>query len=315
MRGWTVDGLPDLSGRTWVVTGANSGLGLHTAEGLARRGAKVILACRDPERGCGAAERIEHSVPGAAVQALRLDLADLSSIAEFAERVGAEHDRLHGLVNNAGVMAIPRAETRDGFELQLGTNHLGHFALTGRLLPRLLASPGARVVTVTSLMHRIGRIRFDDLMGVRRYDKWLAYGQSKLANLLFSYELDRRTQRAGLDLHSVAAHPGYASTNLQSTSAKGSGSRLAAASYRLFYRLGDLTAAQSAQAGAWPSLFAAADPSVARGDLIGPGGPLQMRGRPTRVRPDKNALDAGVAAELWRVSEQLTGVRWPELHG
>lgn len=309
MRGWTVDGLPDLSGRTWVVTGANSGLGLHTAEGLARRGAKVILACRDPERGCGAVERIERAVAGAQVEAHRLDLADLSSVAEFAERVCSAHDRLHGLVNNAGVMAVPRAETRDGFELQLGTNHLGHFALTGRLLSRLIAVPGARVVTVTSLVHRIGKIRFDDLMGQRRYDKWLAYGQSKLANLLFTLELDRRAKRSGLDLVAVAAHPGYASTNLQSTSAKGSGSRLAAA----IYRLGDLTAAQTAEAGAWPSLFAAADASVVPGELIGPAGPFQMRGRPTRVRPHRSALDTGVAAELWRVSEQLTAVRWPEL--
>jgi NAD(P)-dependent dehydrogenase (short-subunit alcohol dehydrogenase family) len=309
MGAWTVDGLPDLAGRTWVVTGANSGLGLHTAEGLARRGAKVILACRDPERGCGAVDRIARTVPRAQIETHRLDLADLSSIAAFAETIAATHDRLHGLVNNAGVMALPRAETRDGFEMQLGTNHLGHFALTGRLLPLLLAAPGARVVTVTSLMHRVGKIRFDDLMGQRRYDKWLAYGQSKLANLLFTLELDRRTQRAGVDLLAVSAHPGYASTNLQSTSAKGSGSRVAAA----IYRLGDLTAAQTAEAGAWPSLFAAADPSVARGDFIGPGGAFQMRGRPTRVRPHKNALDAAVAAELWRVSEQLTSVRWPEL--
>lgn len=309
MSRWRVEDLPDLHGRRYVVTGANSGLGLATVQGLASRGASVVMACRDPERGRAALQRVRSASVRGEITLEPLDLADLSSVASFAERVCTAHDRLHGLVNNAGLMAVPRAETADGFELQLGTNHLGHFALTGRLLRPLLAGGGARVVTVTSLMHKIGRIRFDDLMGRRRYEKWTAYGQSKLANLLFTFELSRRAQLAGLDLMAVAAHPGYAATNLQTISAERSASRLAGA----IFRFGALTVAQDAHGGAQPTLFAAADPSVRAGELYGPRGPLQLRGAPGLVKSHANATDAGVAAELWRVSEQLTGVRWPEL--
>src|SRR3954451_12678805 len=207
MAGWTARDVPDQGGRRVVVTGANSGIGFHAARELAAHGADVTLAVRDVARGEAASARMTGTV---AVE--RLDLADLASVRAFAARFEGPLDLL---VNNAGVMAPPLRRTADGFELQLGTNHLGHFALTGVLLGALRARPGARVVTVSSNAHKAGRIDFDDLQGERRYRRWRAYGQSKLANLLFMFELDRRARDAGLDLVSVAAHPGYAATNLQ----------------------------------------------------------------------------------------------------
>ena len=215
MPPWTTDDIPDLSGRTAVVTGANSGLGFESALALTRAGAEVVLACRDQTKGAEAADRITGLVPSATVSLVPLDLSDLSSVRAFAAVIGERYAGLDILLNNAGVMAIPRRETADGFEMQFGTNHLGHFALTGLLLDSLLARPGARVVTVSSAVAQVGRIRFDDLQGTAKYGKWSAYSQSKLANQLFTLELDRRASRAGLDLVSVAAHPGYAATNLQ----------------------------------------------------------------------------------------------------
>src|SRR5207302_10025694 len=212
---WLPAEMPDQSGRIAVVTGANSGLGRIVARELAARGANLVLACRDEAKGRSTAKEIKAARPAAKIQVAALDLADLSSVRSFSERFRAGHDRLDLLVNNAGIMAAPYARTADGFELQLGTNHLGHFALTGLLLGALGARPGARVVTVSSNKHKAGRIDFDDLQGERRYRRWRAYSQSKLANLLFMFELDRRAREAGLDLVSVAAHPGYAATNLQ----------------------------------------------------------------------------------------------------
>src|SRR5271167_2998976 len=226
MARWTTDDIPPLAGRIAVVTGANSGLGFETALALARAGARVVLACRDEAKGGDALDRIRQAVPAADVRLDRLDLADLASVREFAADFSAGHGGLDLLLNNAGVMAIPRRETADGFEMQFGTNHLGHFALTGLLLDRLLARPGARVVTVSSTAAMIGRIRFDDLQGSRRYGKWTAYGQAKLANQLFALELDRRATDCGVDLVSVAAHPGYAATNLQAVGPRMSGSRI-----------------------------------------------------------------------------------------
>lgn len=310
MSSWTPSDLPDQAGRRFVITGANSGIGLEAARELARRGAHVILACRNPDKAARAEADLARDARDDAVLEVRsLDLADLSSVRAFAEGVAADHDHLDVLVNNAGVMALPYRTTADGFEMQLGTNHLGHFALTGHLLPLLRAAPDtARVVHVSSVAHRVGRMRFDDLMGRRRYQRWLAYGQSKLANLLFHHELQRRLDAAGDDLISVACHPGYASTNLQLVGPRLDGSALA----ERINALGNRLVAQSAAQGAWPTLFAAADPTATRGDYIGPHRFRGMRGHPTRERPAPHARDRDAMARLWDVSVDLTGVD-PEL--
>ena len=309
MAPWTTADIPDLSGRTAVVTGANSGLGFESALALGRAGASVVLACRDQAKGADALERIRRAAPDADVALVRLDLADLTSVGAFADTYRAGHDGLDILLNNAGVMAIPRRETADGFEMQLGTNHLGHFALTGLLFDSLSARPGARVVTVSSQAALMGRLRFDDLQGTRRYGRWTAYGQAKLANQLFTLELDRRSTRHGTDLVSVAAHPGYAATNLQSVGPQMSGSgvmeRLSA--------LGNSVFAQSAADGALPSLFAATAPGVRGGQYFGPDGLFGTRGHPKAVTFVRAARDPDAARRLWTVSEELTGVRFGAL--
>jgi NAD(P)-dependent dehydrogenase (short-subunit alcohol dehydrogenase family) len=297
---WTPARIGDLSGRVAIVTGANSGIGFQTAHELAAHGARVVLAVRDPARGAEAALRI----PGE-TEVLRLDLADLASVQAFAGAFGARHAGLDVLVNNAGIMAVPHARSADGFESQLATNHLGHFALTGLLLERLLARPDSRVVTVTSLMHRRGRIDFDDLQSERSYDKWRAYMQSKLANLLFALELQRRADGGGLSLRSVAAHPGYASTNLQARGPRLSGSRMNA----LVMRLGNVLLAQSDEMGAHPTLFAATE-DVPGGAFVGPSGRRELRGPPAFTTPSSAAADPDTARRLWEVSEELTGVRY-----
>jgi NAD(P)-dependent dehydrogenase (short-subunit alcohol dehydrogenase family) len=303
MPPWTTDDIPDLSGRTAVVTGANSGLGFESALALARSGAEVVLACRDQTKGTGALDRIRASAPDAAVGLAPLDLADLGSVAAFAGAYADRHDGLDILVNNAGVMAIPRRETADGFEMQFGTNHLGHFALTAHLLDSQLARPGARVVTVSSAVAQVGRIRFDDLQGTGKYGKWSAYSQAKLANQLFTLELDRRASRHGVDLVSVAAHPGYAATNLQSVGPQMSGSGL----MERLTDLGNKIFGQSAAGGALPSLYGATAPGVTGGQYFGPDGFMAQRGAPTAVSFVKAAKDPAVARRLWEVSEELTG--------
>ena len=300
---WTAADIPDQSGRTVVVTGANSGLGLATARELARHGAHVVLGCRNEERGLAALATVRDAAPGATAELSALDLGDLASVRAFAGRFAAEHDGLDVLVNNAGIMAVPKARTADGFESQIGTNHLGHFALTGLLLPSLLARPQARVVTVSSSAHRIGRINLDDLNGERHYQRWLAYGQSKLANLVFTFELQRRAAAAGLELRAVAAHPGYAATNLQ-TAGKSS------LFDRVYAPIGNLVLAQSADQGAWPSLYAATMPDVPGGAFIGPDGIGEMRGHPHYVGARSAAHDAETGRRLWELSEQLTDVRY-----
>jgi len=306
MGGWRARDIPDLSGRYAVVTGANSGLGFHTALELARHGAEVVLAARSRGKGERAVLRIQWQVPGARVVLRRLDLADLESVREFAERVDRPLDLL---VNNAGVMAIPPRQTHDHFEMQLGVNHLGHFALTGLLLPRLLERPGARVVTVSSGAHRIGRIDFADLMSERSYQPWAAYGRSKLANLLFMRELDRRARAAGLDLVSVAAHPGFASTNLQYVGPRMARRRLTGAAMHVATH----TLGQSAARGALPQLYAATAPDVVGGEFFGPRGLAEQRGLPTRVSMSALARDDVLAELLWEESERLTRVRFPAL--
>jgi NAD(P)-dependent dehydrogenase (short-subunit alcohol dehydrogenase family) len=289
---WIAADIPDQIGKTSVVTGANSGLGLVIARELARAGATVVLAVRDTEKGARAAAEI-----GARSRVERLDLADLSSVRSFAERF---EEPLDMLVNNAGVMAPPRRLTADGFESQFGTNHLGHFALTGLLIGNLLAASSPRVVTMSSGAHRMGRINFDDLQGERRYNNWLAYGQSKLANLLFAFELERR---ANGKLVSLAAHPGYAATNLQFAGP-------ARWYERLTMALTNRVIAQSAEMGALPALYAAAVPDVPGGSFVGPDGFLEQRGHPHLVTAAGKAYDLEAARRLWEVSEELTGVHY-----
>jgi NAD(P)-dependent dehydrogenase (short-subunit alcohol dehydrogenase family) len=297
MSGFTAADLPDLSGRTAIITGASSGIGLETAKALAAHGARVILAVRDPVKGQRAADVIP--APGTAEVRL-LDLASLESVRAFA--AGWDGSPVDLLINNAGVMIPPRSRTADGFELQFGTNHLGHFALTNLLLPSI----SGRVVTVSSGAHRSGRVDFDDLNWERRrYRAWRAYGQSKLANLLFTAELQRRLTEAGSPVLSMAAHPGYAATNLQSHS----GSRLLRLAME---KLGNRLVAQNAAAGALPTLYAAAA-DLPGNTYAGPSGLAGLRGAPAPCPRSKAASDPEVARRLWDVSEQLTSVHFPQI--
>jgi NAD(P)-dependent dehydrogenase (short-subunit alcohol dehydrogenase family) len=306
---WAHADVPSQRGRTIVVTGANSGIGLEAARTLAGAGAHVVLACRDPRRAETAAAEIRGAHPGAELEILPLDLASLASVRDFASAFSARHPRLDVLVNNAGVMAIPRRTTADGFEMQLGTNHLGHFALTGLLMPRLLAAPAPRVVTLSSTAHRWGWMRFDDLHGERRYQRWLAYGQSKLANLLFSYELDRRARAAGRALVAAACHPGYSATNLQLVGPRMDGSRRMEALMHWANRV----FSQEAKMGALPTLFAATAPAVQGGDYYGPDRMFETWGHPTKVSSTARSHDPASARRLWEVSEELTGGRFEGL--
>ncbi len=302
---WTASDIPDQTGRRAIVTGANSGLGFETALALAGHGAEVTLAVRDMTKGEAAAEQIRARSPQASIEVRRLDLADLASIDEFAWLWRESHpDGLDLLINNAGIMAIPRRDTADGFEMQLGTNHLGHFALTGRLLEAI--RPEGRIVTVSSQAHRMGRIDFEDLMGERKYGAWRAYGQSKLANLLFMRGLAERLERAGSTIASVAAHPGFASTHLQAVAPemKGRGWQV-----KIMDGVNKVMA-QSAAMGALPTLYAATFPAIRSGDYVGPDGFGEQRGHPKLVGMNASARDDAVANRLWTVSEELTGVRY-----
>ena len=288
-----------------VITGANGGIGYETARALAAEGDSVILAVRNTTKGAAAADQIVAEFPAAEVDVMSLDLSDLASVRQFA---GA-HARLHPspdvLVNNAGVMALPRRLSADGYELQFATNHLGHFALAALMVPRMLERPAPRVVTVASLMHRLGRIRFDDLNADRRYSKWLVYSNTKLANLMFMLELQRRADAAGLSLRSLAAHPGYSSTGLQFAGPQLSGSGLKAAGYALLNRL----VGQSPVDGARPTVHAATA-DLPGGSYVGPDGLFEVHGAPKLVQTTRRAHDALAAHRLWAVSEQLTGVRF-----
>jgi NAD(P)-dependent dehydrogenase (short-subunit alcohol dehydrogenase family) len=288
---WTADDLPSLDGRTFVITGANSGLGLITARELGRHGARVVLAVRDTAKG----ERAASGIPGD-TEVRALDLADLSSVRAFAEAWEGDVDVL---INNAGIMAIPLSRTKDGFETQIGTNHLGHFALTNLLLPHVTD----RGVTLSSGAHRIGKMRLDDLNWEQGgYKRWGAYGQSKLANLLFTLELQRRLAEAGSDVLAVAAHPGYASTNLQSHTEN--------AVQNVIMAVGNKVLAQSDEMGALPTLYAATQ-DVPGGSFVGPDGFQEQRGHPTLVGRSGRASNEEDARRLWEVSEELTGVSFP----
>ena len=299
---WSADQIPDQSGRTAIVTGANSGVGLVEARELARAGATVIMACRNAEKAEAALAEIRSAVPDAAVDFEQLDLASLESVRGFAQRIHQRGEPLDLLINNAGVMAPPRGETADGFEMQLGTNHLGHFALTNLLLDLMIAREDARVVTISSNAHKLGRIRFDNLQGTRRYNRWLAYCQSKLANLMFALELDRRLRAVGSPILSLAAQPGYAATNLHNS---------APAFDRAVMAVLESFATHPAEIGALSVLFAAIQPGLVGGTYIEPERLMGFRGHPGIGGPNSAARNETDAAHLWRVSEELTGTAFP----
>ena len=296
---WTAADVPDQAGRTAVITGANSGIGFETARVLAEHGAAVVLACRDAGQAKDAAARIAVTAPQAAVTVVRLDLASLASVREAADEIRASHDTLDLLINNAGLMVPPPGVTADGFELQIGTNHLGHFALTGLLLDRLLPVEGSRVVTVSSNSHRSGRIHVDDLQSAGRV---AGYGQSKLANLLFTYELQRRLAAADARTAALAAHPGTSSTEL---------TRNMPAALQMANRAIGWTFTQSAQMGALPTLRAATDPAARGGEYYGPGGRFELKGYPRRVQSSARSHDESTQRWLWQESERLTSVTYP----
>ena len=306
MPNWSVTDIPDQSGRVALVTGASSGIGAEAAVALAARGAQTILAVRNQARGDAVRDRILRHTPGANVLVSLLDMADLASIRAFAERIAADLPQVDILLNNAGLSQASRGVTADGFERIFGTNHLGHFALTGLLIPALLRAPAPRVVTIASLAHLRGHIDFDDLQSERRYAMGRAYAQSKLANLMFALELAHRARAAGSRLASLAAHPGLSSTGF--LRATGLPTFKAAAAEAAFHLLG-----QNAAAGALPGLFAATMKQALDWPYWGPGGVLEFRGKPASARMAPKAMDEAASRRLWSVSEQLTGVVYPAL--
>lgn len=305
---WTVADMPDLAGKTAIVTGSTAGLGLVAATELAAHGADVTMAVRDVARGEKAARAIIDAYPEASVQVALLDLTSLASIRDFATAFAKGHKRLDILINNAGIMGVPRREvTTDGFEAQFGTNHLGHFALTGLLMPLIRKSKGARIVTVSSNLHKTGRMNFDDLMGEKSYKPWAAYGQSKLANLLFTSELQRRLETAKIDAIAVAAHPGWSNTSLMTSGPmKGRGRFMKWLGQSVNNRM-----AQPVTMGALNELYAATAADVNGNDYIGPDGKNEQSGYPHKADRSQFAKNAADATRLWDVSEKLTGISYP----
>lgn len=293
---WSADRLPDQTGRVAIVTGSNSGIGFETARALAKNGATVVMACRNLDKANPKAEEIRVDNPSGSVEVMELDLSDLESVRRFADAFRAKHSRLDLLINNAGIMVPPYGKTAQGFETQFGVNHLGHFALTGSLLDLIVNTPGSRIVNVSSVAHYFGRIVFSDLNWENGYNAQAAYGQSKLANLLFTYELQRRLAGAGKNALVVAAHPGWTETNLQEH-AKG---------VKFLNRF----FAQEPPMGALPTLYAATESDVNGAEYYGPSGFLEMNGPPKRVKSNRRSHDANVAERLWNVSEDLTGTHF-----
>lgn len=309
MAPWTSANLPDLTGRLAIVTGSNSGLGFETAQQLAQHGANVTLAVRDTAKGSQAAALMQKNFAGIDVNVGQLDVSDLESVREFSQHWSREHPQgLDLLINNAGIMATPQRKSAQGFEMQLATNHLGHFALTGLLFPALVAVPNSRVVTVSSLAHRMAKgFNFDDPMGAKKYRAWGAYGQSKLANLLFTTEFSRRLELGDYSVGAVAAHPGFSATNLQGAASKMRGNSL---EFRMT-QLMNTVIAQGADMGALPILFAATAPGLPNDSYVGPADKWQTRGYPTLVDRNDSAKDALSARRLWDWSEEITGVSYP----
>ncbi len=300
---WTIEDAPDQAGRTAIVTGSNTGLGLEIAKALARRGAKVVVACRSQEKGREAVDQITAVASGSEPILQGLDLASLESIESAAEAMLSANDRIDLLINNAGVMYTTPMKTEDGFELQFGTNHLGHFALTGKLLGRMLQTPGSRVVTMSSVGHKFrADIHFDDLQLEHNYDRVRAYGQSKLANLMFTYELQRRLEAAGAESAALASHPGFTKSELMRHS-PGWLRFLADTAGQPFY--------QGADKGATPALRAATDPGAHGGEYYGPSGFMELKGSPVVVKSTARSHDEAKQKRLWEESERLTGVTHP----
>lgn len=307
MNAWSIQDIPSRSTQLAVVTGATGGLGYETALALARAGAEVLLTGRNEQKGSVAVDRIQRAVPAAKIRFESLDLASLASVRAFATKMIANGRPLDILVNNAGVMDLPgRRLSEDGFELQFGTNHLGHFALTGLLLPLLRLAKAPRVVNVSSLAHRGGKIDFGNLQGERKYRSWPAYQQSKLANLLFTFELQRRSDAYGWGLMSNAAHPGYARTDLIPNGPGSGGVK------GTLMKLFSLFMSHSAADGALPQIFAATSPAATPAGYYGPNGFYELKGAVAAAKVFPQANDAAVARRLWEVSEQLTGVKWPD---
>lgn len=302
---WSTNDLPDMSGKVALVTGGNSGIGYWTSLHLARKGAHVLLGCRSMARAEAAVAELQAAVPGGRFEILQVDLGDLASVREAAGNFRSRHDRLDLLVNNAGIAMVPMARTKDGFESHLGANHLGHFALTGLLLDRITATPGARVVHVGSLAHKIGRVDHEDPNFERRkYDKWSAYGQSKLATMLFMLELERRLRRTGSSAISVAAHPGMSGTNISQAERENISPFFAA-----YKRLMNALVLNPPEGGAAPTLLAATAPD-AGGRYFGPGGWMEIKGAPKPAKMAPRTQDEAEAARVWALSERLTGVRF-----
>lgn len=307
---WNTSDIGDQTGKAALVTGANSGIGKRAAEALSRAGATVLIGCRDRSKGERAVAEIHSRHPGADLDLVEVDLADLGSVERAAEEVGSRDGGLDLLINNAGVMATPEQRTTDGFEMQLGTNHLGHFALTGRLLGKLLQAPAARIVNVSSLAHRQGSMDFGNLNWERDYSRWPAYGRSKLANLMFTFELDRRLRERDAEATSLACHPGYSATNLQSSGP--SGGLLGMIQVPVMKVL-NLVIAQSDERGALPTLYAATSSEAEGSDFIGPDGIQQMRGHPQKVGCSSESRDEAKQRQLWDRSVELTGVEFSPL--
>ncbi len=306
MAKWTVENMPDLSGKIIIVTGANSGIGFDATRAFVQKGGHVVLASRNIQKAETAVSQIKTEIPNASTEIIPLNLADLTSIKNFATVFTSNHTQLDLLINNAGVMAIPYRQTINGFEMQFGTNHLGHFALTGHLLPTLLNTANSRVVTVSSNYHdrSTGQIDFDNLNGEKEYKKWDAYMYSKLANLLFTYELQRKLSAIGSSTISVACHPGYSATNLQYAGPDMEGSGV----QRLIMKLMNTFLAQSSAMGALPTLYAAVADNVNGCDYIGPDGMMQMRGYPHKTRSNEASYNEANAQKLWALSEEWTKV-------
>lgn len=304
---WTTDDIPDITGKLVIVTGANSGIGFHASKELAAKGAHVILACRDLNKGAEAADKIISEYPESNLELMHLDLSSLKSIIQFSEKFKQNYENLDLLINNAGLMFTPYVKTEDGFELHLGVNHLGHFALTGLLLDLLLKTDKSRIVNVSSGLHKSGKIDFDNLHGEKTYRRIGAYGQSKLANLLFTYELQRKLESITSSSMSIGCHPGYAATNLQST---GVGMKRGILPFFMkpFLKIGNFIMAQSARMGALPTLYAAISDEVKGGDYVGPSKLGEQRGPPKITKSSKRSHDKDVAKQLWLISETLTGV-------
>tara|TARA_R110002072_G_scaffold214404_2_gene371578 strand:- start:33596 stop:34516 length:921 start_codon:yes stop_codon:yes gene_type:complete len=301
MINFSIETAPSQKGKIAIVTGANSGLGYETALALARKEATVILASRDLNKAKDALNKILIEVPKADLEIILIDLNSLQSVEEFAAEFSKKYDRLDLLIENAGIMMPPLTTTKDGFESQFGVNYLAHFHLTNLLFPLLKITPNARVVTLSSLAHKTGKISFDNLNAEKGYDKWSVYAQSKLACMIFAYELQRRLDSAGINAMALSAHPGFSATNL--------GAFLPSIASSLFSPLASLIG-QNSKHGALPTLRAALDPAAKGGEYYGPSGFREVKGAPVKVRSSSKSHDLGVATKLWSVSEELTGKKF-----